>query len=160
MNTFARHAASLIPVNASKLFVDLGYDAISDLVWGKSLGMLLGGPPPPAIKVLLEGKSMSRPKKLMGEYIKWYDIQLAKRRETKLDSPDFHTLLSTADEFDTSGAYDAQPAVVAGADTVSTTLSNICYLIGKISHPSKECCRWKLTRCSAQNKSTRLTISL
>ena len=48
-------------------------------------------------------------------------------------SPDFYTYLSQSDEWDTHGNYEAQLAVIAGADTNAITVSNVCHLLCR--HP-------------------------
>jgi cytochrome P450 len=44
-------------------------------------------------------------------------------------SPDFYTYLSQAEDFEENGPLDAQLAIVAGSDTVATTMNNICWVL-------------------------------
>lgn len=48
-------------------------------------------------------------------------------------SPDFYTHFSQAERFEEDAAHDAQLAVIAGADTVAITLSNIFYHLAQHS---------------------------
>jgi cytochrome P450 family 628 len=48
-------------------------------------------------------------------------------------SPDFYTYLSQSEGWARDAPQEAQLAVVAGADTVAITLTNVCYYLAK--HP-------------------------
>lgn len=46
-----------------------------------------------------------------------------------LQSPDFYTHISQAENFEHDRSHEAQLAIVAGSDTVAITLTNVCYLL-------------------------------
>lgn len=47
------------------------------------------------------------------------------------EAPDFYTHISQSESFHYDRSHEAQLAVVAGSDTVATTLTNISYLLSR-----------------------------
>ncbi|KAF1996372.1 benzoate 4-monooxygenase [Amniculicola lignicola CBS 123094] len=148
MDIFSKHAASKETINASKTFMDYSFDVISDLTFGKPFNMLTTGEPHPIIKEFIEAKkimgtalsltwlfhilrSIPWVEYRMNEFIKWYKSELDDRSKASSPTQDFYTHLSQSETFEKDGPWDAQLAIFAGGDTVSTTLTNICYLLAE-----------------------------
>ncbi|KAF2683642.1 cytochrome P450 [Lentithecium fluviatile CBS 122367] len=146
MEVFTRHAASGELIDASKSFMFLGFDLVSELTFGESWNMLKTGKPTPIIAEFIQGKivvgfsvlnswtfHLLRALPLVEERMQYwltvYDDALRARQEMSVESPDFFTHLSQADTFEHYRAHEAQLAIVAGSDTVAYTLSNILYLL-------------------------------
>lgn len=146
INIFDHHAASKLPVDASQSFMDLFFDVVSDLTFGKSFDSLTTKQRNPIIgEFIKEQKAVGymlmnmwvfylirclpMVKALIKEWLCFYGNALEERRNMKTISPDFYTYISQSEDFDTHGIYEAQLAIIAGADTNAITISNVCYLL-------------------------------
>ncbi|KAF1947502.1 cytochrome P450 [Clathrospora elynae] len=143
LNTLARHAASGTPIDASAAFMDLFFDVISHLSFGKSFNTLTNGQRNPILRHFLKRqravgyallnmwmlhliRNLAMPRKKLEDWERWYDNALEERRKMQTTTPDIYTYLSQSDEFEYNGAREAKLAVVAGADTNAITVSNVC----------------------------------
>ncbi|KAF2874249.1 cytochrome P450 [Massariosphaeria phaeospora] len=155
MDILTNRVASKESIDATELFMDLAFDIVSDLTFGKSFDKLSTGIPNPIIDEFLRekkgvgfilqmmwllhlSKALPAVDSRLQEWVRWYDRELAERKEMVVHSADFYTYLSQADNFERDGAYEAQLAIIAGADTVAVVLSNMCYLICRYPHYQAE----------------------
>ncbi|PVH97070.1 benzoate 4-monooxygenase [Periconia macrospinosa] len=146
MQHFASHAASEEPVNVTRSFMFLGFDLISELIFGNSFNMLSAGRAKPIIGEFVKGKKMAGftmtsiwhfhlikalpgIEKRLTQWMRWFCRALDKREDMDLDDPDFYTHLSQSETWEYDRPHEAQLAIVAGSDTVSTTLTNVCYYL-------------------------------
>jgi tryprostatin B 6-hydroxylase len=142
MGILSKHCENGTSADLEHLLMDMGFDIVSDLTFGKSWDMLSSGKRHPIIEEFQMGK------KVVGFIIQsmwifhiikmippvnnriqfWMDYYgelLQKRKEMTDMTADFYTHISTVQGWEKDGAFDAQLAIIAGADTVSITLSNI-----------------------------------
>lgn len=142
----SKHCEDGTSADLEHLLMDMGFDIVSDLTFGKSWDMLSSGKRHPIIEEFQMGK------KVVGFIIQsmwifhiikmippvnnriqfWMDYYgelLQKRKEMTDMTADFYTHISTVQGWEKDGAFDAQLAIIAGADTVSITLSNIFHAL-------------------------------
>ncbi|KAH7389842.1 cytochrome P450 [Pyrenochaeta sp. MPI-SDFR-AT-0127] len=146
LDIFKHHAASKLPVDASQHFMDLFFDVVSDLTFGKSFDSLTTKQRNPIIgEFIKEQKAVGymlmnmwvfylvrclpMVQTMIKEWLGWYGNALEERRKMKAVSPDFYTHISQSENFDIHGIHEAQLAIIAGADTNAITVSNVCYLL-------------------------------
>ncbi|CAO2652429.1 Nn.00g007120.m01.CDS01 [Neocucurbitaria sp. VM-36] len=150
MEIFCQHAASSRSIDVSQSFIDLFFDVISDLTFGKSFDSLTTKKRNPIIGEFLKEqravgymlmnmwvfylvRCIPMVQTMIKEWFHWYGNSLEERKKMKTTPPDFYTYLSKSEEFSTHGIHEAQLAIIAGADTNAITVSNVYYLLCR--HP-------------------------
>ncbi|OAL56219.1 putative cytochrome P450 oxidoreductase [Pyrenochaeta sp. DS3sAY3a] len=144
------HETSGTSINASQSFMDLFFDVVSDLTFGKSFDSLTTKQRNPIIGEFLNQqraigfmllnmwlfyfiRCIPLVQSMIKDWLKWYGDALDARKKMESISPDFYTYLSQSNEWEANGIHEAQLAIIAGADTNAITVSNICFLLCR--HP-------------------------
>ncbi|KAF2033945.1 cytochrome P450 [Setomelanomma holmii] len=138
---FSTHAAAGNPVNASNLLLDLFFDVVSELTFGKSFNALTEKQRNPIIQEFLQqqkvvgfmlqhmplfylARCLPVVQERMNAWLGWYDNALEQREKVN-----FYTYLSQSEHFSIHGIQEDQLAIIAGADTNAITISNACCLL-------------------------------
>ncbi|CAN9172970.1 hypothetical protein AA0119_g2930 [Alternaria tenuissima] len=150
VDMLSRHAAFGTPIDASGAFLDLFFDVISDLTFGKSFETQTRNQRGPIVTGFLRKQKavgfalLSMPLLHIARNLRislkkqkswegWYDEALQARSKMHIHEPDIYTYLSQSDGFKNNTLSEAKLAIVAGADTNAITMSNVCYLL--CQHP-------------------------
>ncbi|KAH8728233.1 cytochrome P450 [Phaeosphaeriaceae sp. PMI808] len=146
MRIFDESAATRQPVDASELLLDLFFDIVSELTFGKSFNTLSEKKRNLIIGEFLKHqkvagfmlqhmwlfhliKCIPAVQARIKYWIAWYSKALEERKQMQIMSSDFYTYLSQSDNFDIDGTQEAQLGIIAGADTNAITVSNTFYLL-------------------------------
>ncbi|KAF1830436.1 cytochrome P450 [Decorospora gaudefroyi] len=148
MSMFDSHATLGTSVDASGAFLDLFFDVISDLTFGKSFNGLTTKQRSPIVEeflkrqrpggfLLLHIPILHIVRQLSMKTIKkwehWYEAALEARKTMRTETSDIYTYLSKSDGFMSNLVGEAELIMVAGADTNAITITNVCYLMCR--HP-------------------------
>ncbi|KAI0588159.1 CypX Cytochrome P450 [Pyrenophora tritici-repentis] len=146
MSIFAKHAASRKPIDVSGTFLELFFDVISDLTFGKSFDNLTTKQRSPIVADFLKGhkalgfflinmpilhfvRGLRKLRNSKRDRDIWYDAALHARSKMQTNTFDIYTYLSQSSGFQNNTLSEAKLAVVAGADTNAITVANVCYLL-------------------------------
>jgi hypothetical protein len=116
MDKLTDHAASETPIDASGTFLDLFFDVISELTFGKSFDSLTAKQRHPVVETFLKRqkpagflflnmwilqlvKNLPIPRRRLKPWEGWYDTALATRRNAEPSEPDIYTYLSQSVHF-------------------------------------------------------------
>jgi hypothetical protein len=128
MDRFTDHAASEKPIDASSTFLDLFFDVISELTFGKSFDSLTTKQRHPIVKTFLKRqkpagflflnmwilqlvKNLPVPRRRLKPWEGSYDTALAARRNAEPSEPDIYTYLSQSQRFGRNALSEAKLVV-------------------------------------------------
>ncbi|KAH7071709.1 cytochrome P450 [Paraphoma chrysanthemicola] len=151
LNILLNQAETEDHVDASNVLMDLFFDIVSDLTFGKSFNALTEKRRNPIIGEFLKQQKavgfllqhmplfylircLPFVQERVNAWIGFYNNALDEREKMTSMSADFYTYLSQSEHFKAHGNQEAQLAIIAGADTNAITISNACYLLCR--HPN------------------------